>query len=56
METQLENFRQIPGVLSPHFWGAAPFFTDSASKISSTLGIDLWIAPSQILSLLNDLL
>ena len=56
VDSRVENFRQIPGVLAPHFWGAAPFFTDSVSKISSTLGIGPWIAPSQILSLLNDLL
>lgn len=56
VDARVENFRQIPGVLAPHFWGAAPFFTDSVSKISSTLGIGLWIDLSSVLQLLRDYL
>ncbi|MBR5404361.1 MAG: hypothetical protein IK113_09105 [Bacteroidales bacterium] len=56
VDARVENFRQIPGVLAPHFWGAAPFFTDSVSKISSALGIGLWIDLSSVLQLLRDYL
>ncbi len=54
VDSRVENFRQIPGVLPPHFWGSAPFFTDAVSKISSTLGIGLWIDMSEVVQLLRD--
>ena len=54
IDSHIENYREIPGVLAPHYWGAAPFFTSTISQICSILGIGFWIDMSKVVQLLNN--
>ena len=54
IDSHIENYQEIPGVLPPHFWGAAPFFTGSISRICSILGIGFWIDMSKVVQLFRD--
>lgn len=54
VNSRIENYLEIPGVLNPHLSGAVPFFTSAISQICSILGIGLWIDPSKVVQLFRD--
>lgn len=54
VNSRIENYLEISGVLNPHLSGAVPFFTSTISQICSILGIGLWIDPSKVLELFRE--
>ena len=55
VDSRLEETTLILNVLSPHYLGAVPFFTETLSGICSTLDISPWISTSSVVRLLSSM-
>lgn len=54
VNSRVDNYLEIPGILPPHYMGAVPFLTGALNDICTTLGICLWIDPSMVVQFFRD--